>query len=38
VWWQITRHNWLFIVPATVALALLFYGVAQSVLRRRIGE
>ncbi|PZO36745.1 MAG: cellulose synthase [Shackletoniella antarctica] len=38
VLWQITRHNWLFIVPATVALALLFYGVAQSVLRRRIGE
>jgi hypothetical protein len=32
--WQVTRHNWMFIVPATVALALLLYGAAQSAMRR----
>ncbi|MBD2233634.1 cellulose biosynthesis cyclic di-GMP-binding regulatory protein BcsB [Phormidium tenue] len=32
--WQVTRNNWLFIVPATVALALLIYGAAQSAMRR----
>jgi hypothetical protein len=36
--WQITRHNWLLIVPATVALALLIYGAAQAYLRRSAGE
>ncbi|TVQ05432.1 MAG: cellulose biosynthesis cyclic di-GMP-binding regulatory protein BcsB [Leptolyngbya sp. DLM2.Bin27] len=36
--WQITRHNWLFIVPAMVALALLFYGGTQAYMRRSTGE
>ncbi|MBE9138532.1 cellulose biosynthesis cyclic di-GMP-binding regulatory protein BcsB [Nodosilinea sp. LEGE 07088] len=35
---QVTRNNWLLIVPAIVALALLFYGAAQAYLRRSIGE
>jgi hypothetical protein len=36
--WQVTRHNWLLIAPATVALALLLYGGAQAYLRRSLGE
>jgi hypothetical protein len=36
--WQVTRNNWLFIVPAMVALALLFYGFTQAYLRRSVGE
>ncbi|MEO1070506.1 MAG: hypothetical protein AAFW95_15570, partial [Cyanobacteria bacterium J06638_6] len=36
--WQVTRNNWLFIVPAMVVLALLFYGVLQAYLRRSVGE
>ncbi|MGB7311462.1 MAG: cellulose biosynthesis cyclic di-GMP-binding regulatory protein BcsB [Nodosilinea sp.] len=32
--WQVTRHNWMFIVPATVALALLFYGAVQAAMQR----
>ncbi|WP_020479979.1 cellulose biosynthesis cyclic di-GMP-binding regulatory protein BcsB [Nodosilinea nodulosa] len=36
--WQVTRHNWLLIVPATVVLALLLYGAAQAYLRRSAGE
>ncbi|MBD2110965.1 MULTISPECIES: cellulose biosynthesis cyclic di-GMP-binding regulatory protein BcsB [Cyanophyceae] len=32
--WQVTRHNWMFIVPATVALSLLLYGAVQSAMRR----
>ncbi|NJL46887.1 MAG: cellulose biosynthesis cyclic di-GMP-binding regulatory protein BcsB [Leptolyngbyaceae cyanobacterium SM2_5_2] len=36
--WQITRRNWLLILPATVALALLIYGTAQAYLRRISGE
>ena len=35
--WQITRHNWLLILPATVAMALLLYGATQAALRRGDG-
>ncbi len=35
--WQITRHNWLLILPATVAMALLLYGAIQAALRRGDG-
>ena len=34
VLWQLTRHNWLLLVPATVALSLVIYGAAQAFLRR----
>ncbi|WOD37650.1 cellulose biosynthesis cyclic di-GMP-binding regulatory protein BcsB [Nodosilinea sp. E11] len=36
--WQVTRNNWMLIVPATVALSLLLYGAAQAMMRRSIGE
>ncbi|MBW4460930.1 MAG: cellulose biosynthesis cyclic di-GMP-binding regulatory protein BcsB [Nodosilinea sp. WJT8-NPBG4] len=32
--WQVTRHNWMFIMPATVALTLLLYGAMQAYMRR----
>lgn len=32
--WHLTRHNWLLLVPATIALTLVIYGVAQAYLRR----
>ena len=32
--WRLAQANWLFVVPATVALSLLIYGAAQAYLRR----
>ena len=32
--WQLTRSDWLLLVPATIALSLLIYGAAQAFLRR----